>query len=96
MTVRGKAWVGQGSVDRVEISTDEGVTWRRASLGREGDKYAWRTFTFDFEPERFGFTTFLARAWDDRGNAQPIVSTWNPLGYYWNGIHRVGVLVVPA
>jgi DMSO/TMAO reductase YedYZ molybdopterin-dependent catalytic subunit len=94
--VRGKAWVGTGSVDRVEISTDEGVTWQRASLGRQGDKYAWRTFTFEFEPERFGYTTFLARAWDDRGNAQPMAAAWNPLGYFWNGVHRVGVLVVPA
>ena len=95
-TVRGKAWVGTGSVDRVEISTDEGITWQRARLGRQGDRYAWRTFTFDFEPERFGYTTLLARAWDDRGNAQPIVSAWNPLGYFWNGVHRVGVVVVPA
>lgn len=96
LTVRGKAWVGEGSVARVEISTDEGITWQRARLGPQGDKYAWRGFTFEFEPERFGYTTFLARAWDDRGNAQPMVAPWNPLGYFWNGVHRVGVLVVPA
>ncbi len=96
LTVRGKAWVGEGSVARVEISTDEGVSWQRARLGPRGDKYAWRSFAFDFEPERFGYTTFLARAWDDQGNAQPMVSPWNPLGYFWNGVHRVGVLVVPA
>ena len=40
-----------------------------------------------------GYVTFLARAWDDRGNAQPIASFWNPLGYFWNGVHRVGVVV---
>lgn len=96
VTVRGKAWVGEGRVERVEISTDEGVTWQRASVRPQGDKYAWRTFTFDYEPERFGYMTFLARAYDDRGNVQPIVAPWNPLGYFWNGIHRVGVIVVPA
>jgi len=37
--------------------------------------------------------TFLARAWDDRGNPQPAVPYWNPLGYFWNGWHRVGVVV---
>jgi hypothetical protein len=37
--------------------------------------------------------TFLARAWDDRGNAQPAAPNWNPLGYFWNGWHRVGVVV---
>jgi len=93
VTVRGHAWVGEGSVDRVEVSTDEGVTWQRASLARGGDRYAWKTFTFDFQPQRFGYVTFLARAWDDRGNAQPVTSYWNPLGYFWNGVHRVGVLI---
>jgi DMSO/TMAO reductase YedYZ molybdopterin-dependent catalytic subunit len=93
ITLRGRAWVGEGSVRGVEISTDEGRTWQRAQLARAGDKYAWRTFTYDYQPERFGYLTFLARAWDDQGNAQPAVPAWNPLGYFWNGWHRVGVLV---
>jgi sulfite oxidase len=93
ITVRGRAWVGEGSVSHVEVSVDEGVTWQRARLGPRGDKYAWRTFTFSYQPQRFGYTTFLARAWDDRGNAQPMASAWNPLGYFWNGVHRVGVMV---
>ncbi|HYG55740.1 MAG TPA: sulfite oxidase [Burkholderiales bacterium] len=93
ITVRGRAWVGEGSVERVEISTDEGRTWQRARLARAADKYAWRTFSADLTPERFGYITILARAWDDRGNAQPAVPYWNPLGYFWNGWHRVGVLV---
>jgi DMSO/TMAO reductase YedYZ molybdopterin-dependent catalytic subunit len=91
--VRGRAWVGEGAIERVEISTDEGKTWQRAQLAAPGDKYAWRTFTFSLEPKTPGYTTVLARAWDDRGNAQPAVSTWNPLGYFWNGWHRVGVMV---
>ncbi|MCC6212686.1 MAG: sulfite oxidase [Burkholderiales bacterium] len=93
LTVRGSAWVGEGAIDRVEISTDEGLTWQRASLGPRGDKYAWRRFAFEFQPQRFGYQTFLARAWDDRGNAQPLVPGWNPLGYFWNGVHRVGVVI---
>lgn len=91
--VRGKAWVGEGAIERVEISLDEGVTWQRAQLDAPGDKYAWRGFRLLFRPTRPGYQTFLARAWDDKGNAQPIVATWNPLGYFWNGIHRVGVTV---
>jgi len=93
VTLRGRAWVGEGAVDRVEISTDEGKTWRNASLARRGDAYAWRTFTFEYRPERAGYVTFLARAWDQQGNAQPAVPNWNPLGYFWNGWHRVGVVV---
>ncbi len=92
LNVRGRAWVGEGSVERVEISTDEGKTWERATLSRPGDKYAWRRFEAQV-PTRPGYMTILARAYDDRGNVQPAVSTWNPLGYFWNGWHRVGVVV---
>jgi DMSO/TMAO reductase YedYZ molybdopterin-dependent catalytic subunit len=93
LTVRGRAWVGEGAIERVEISTDEGKSWRNATLARRGAKYAWRTFTFEYQPERVGYVTFVARAWDEAGNAQPAVATWNPLGYFWNGWHRVGVVV---
>jgi DMSO/TMAO reductase YedYZ molybdopterin-dependent catalytic subunit len=97
VVVRGRAWVGEGNVDRVEISSDEGKTWQRAELAPAGDaryaKYAWRTFTYEFKPQGPGYVTFLARAWDSRGNAQPAQPAWNPLGYFWNGWHRVGVVV---
>ncbi|MEA3191668.1 MAG: hypothetical protein QOD26_1 [Betaproteobacteria bacterium] len=97
IVVRGRAWVGEGSIERVEISSDEGKTWQRAQLAAAGDarhaKYAWRTFTHEFKPSGPGYVTFLARAWDDRGNAQPAVPAWNPLGYFWNGWLRVGVVV---
>ena len=96
ITVRGKAWVGEGRVSHVDISWDEGMTWHRASLKRAKDKYAWSTFSIEFQPQRFGYVTFLARATDDRGNVQPVTPLWNPLGYFWNGIHRVGVVIVAA
>jgi len=91
--IEGRAWVGEGAVRRVEVSFDEGVTWQRAWLDRSGDKYAWRRFNFEHFPERVGFQTVLARATDDRGNTQPMSPVWNPLGYFWNGVHRVGFSV---
>ena len=93
-TVRGRAWVGEGEVERVEVSLDEGKSWQRAQLWRsESGKYAWRRFTYDFTPSRAGYTTLVARAWDSAGNVQPAIPAWNPLGYFWNGWHRVGVVV---
>ena len=91
--VRGSAWVGDGEIDRVEVSLDEGKSWQRAQLARPESKYAWRRFTYDFTPARAGYTTLIARAWDSAGNVQPAVPLWNPLGYFWNGWHRVGVVV---
>ena len=92
-TIRGRAWVGEGEIERVEVSLDEGKSWQRAQLARAESKYAWRRFTHDFTPARAGYTTLIARAWDSAGNAQPAIPAWNPLGYFWNGWHRVGVVV---
>ena len=96
ISVAGKAWAGENSITRVEISLDEGATWKQAALAKPGDKYAWRGFTFSALPKRQGYVTILARATDSKGNVQPIVAAWNPLGYFWNGIHRVGVTVEKA
>lgn len=91
--VEGRAWVGEGAIAAVDLSFDEGVTWQPAQLNSAGDKYAWRSFSIEFRPAKTGYVTALARAIDDRGNVQPIVAPWNPLGYFWNGIHRVGFLI---
>ena len=64
-----------------------------AAINSGGDKYAWRIFSTSYAPRSAGYTTVLARATDDQGNVQPIVPPWNPLGYFWNGIHRVGFMV---
>jgi DMSO/TMAO reductase YedYZ molybdopterin-dependent catalytic subunit len=91
--VEGRAWVGEGDIDRVEVSFNEGRSWQRAAINSGSDKYAWRVFSFEYTPNMPGYVTVLARATDSRGNVQPILSTWNPLGYFWNAIHRVGFVV---
>ena len=91
--VSGRAWIGEGDVSRVDVSTDNGRSWTSARLSAREDKYAWRKFTFPFLPDAPGPQTFIARAWDTRGNAQPEVPAWNPLGYFWNGWHKVEVVV---
>jgi DMSO/TMAO reductase YedYZ molybdopterin-dependent catalytic subunit len=94
--VEGKAWAGDFGIRRVEISTDEGVTWQAAQLSRSAYKYAWFPFSFEWRAQRRGFITFLARATDTEGNTQPLVAPWNPLGYFWNGVHRLGIVVEAA
>ena len=88
--IEGRAWVGEGSISRVDVSFDEGATWQQAHLNSATDKYAWRIFSTEYQSQKTGYVTALARATDNRGNVQPIMATWNPLGYFWNGIHRVG------
>lgn len=91
--VAGHAWVAEADIDRVEVSFDEGRTWQNAQLNAKAAKYAWQTFSYAYNPRGPGYVTVLARATDSKGNMQPIVTPWNPLGYYWNGLHRVGFTV---
>ncbi|MHB8882301.1 MAG: sulfite oxidase [Thermodesulfovibrionales bacterium] len=94
--VSGKAWAGDNGIQKVEVSVDEGVTWKPAMLSNQGDRYAWRMFTFSHRADRQGYMTLLARATDTAGNVQPISAVWNPLGYFWNGYHRVGITIEKA
>ena len=94
--VRGVAWSGDGAqVTRVEVSVDDGRTWRDAELGTSPGRYSWRTFTHRWTPSP-GTAHILARAYDDRGAVQPRVSPWNPGGYLWNAVQRVDVEVSRA
>jgi sulfite oxidase len=93
LVVRGSAWAGDYEVERVDVSLDNGATWRAANLAARGDRYAWRRFRLEVPLTRPGELTILARATDEKGNAQPALATWNPLGYFWNSIHRVGIVV---
>ncbi len=93
MLVEGRAWAGDYEIARVDLSFNEGVSWVRADLNAGGDRYGWRTFSYEYRPRSSGYMTVLARAADDKGSVQPIIAAWNPLGYFWNGIHRVGFLI---
>jgi hypothetical protein len=94
--VRGSAWAGEYDIERVNLSFDNGATWQPANLAPRGDRYAWRRFRLELPLARPGELTILARATDEKGNAQPVASTWNPLGYFWNAIPRVGIVVEKA
>lgn len=92
-TIRGFAWAGENAIERVEVSTDGGSKWRDAQLSSQKLRFAWRLFTLNWTPPDPGYYTILSRATDSAGRVQPIVPPWNPSGYLWNGIDRVGVTV---
>ena len=69
-TLRGRAWVGEGSLERVEVSADGGASWRDALLWHAEGRHAWRRFTWDFEPARAGPLELVARARDAAGRLQ--------------------------
>ncbi len=96
VTIRGIAWAGEEAIERVEVSTDGGSRWRDAQLSQPKLNFAWRLWTLDWTPAQPGYYTILSRATDSAGRVQPIVPPWNPSGYLWNGIDRIGVTVEAA
>jgi DMSO/TMAO reductase YedYZ molybdopterin-dependent catalytic subunit len=93
VTIRGFAWAGENAIERVEVSTQGGLKWAPAQLSSQKLPFAWRLFTYNWMPKAPGYHTIMARAVDTAGNEQPIVPPWNPSGYLWNGIDRIGVTV---
>lgn len=90
VTARGVAWNdGTSLIDAVEVSMDEGVTWRRAELQR-GGRYGWQHWQLPLQLPA-GTHTLISRAVDTLGNTQPLDGAidWNPAGYGWHGADRV-------
>ena len=65
----------------------------RADLSPQKLHFAWRLWHVDWKPAGPGYYTILSRATDTAGRVQPFVPAWNPSGYLWNGIDRIGVTV---
>ena len=96
VSIRGFAWAGEESIERIEISTDGGSRWNAAELLSPKLPFAWRLWRFQWRPAAPGYYTILSRATDSAGRVQPFVPAWNPSGYLWNGVDRIGVTVEEA
>ena len=82
-TVRGYAWVPNGTVGKVDVSIDGGKTFQPATVLDPNTEKAGARWEFAFTAQA-GDLTLTTRVTDDKGNAQPIdVATqkWNEQGY---------------
>jgi hypothetical protein len=50
-------------------------------------------WTLAWRPKQPGYHTVLSRATDVDGKTQPLVPTWNPSGYLFNAVDRIGLSV---
>jgi DMSO/TMAO reductase YedYZ molybdopterin-dependent catalytic subunit len=91
--VRGAAWTGDlgGRVVGVDVSVDQGRTWRPARLSSPATPFGWRLWEYAWMPAAERRYTILARARDSSGDVQPMVQEWNQGGYLWNAVARVDV-----
>ncbi|MDP5169392.1 MAG: sulfite oxidase [Bacteroidia bacterium] len=95
LAVSGKAWAGDLSVKRVEVSSDFGATWQAAQLDGPANRLAWQSWKASLSLPEKGYYEIWARATDSEGTSQPmVVPGWNPRGYLNNACHRIAVKVV--
>lgn len=87
LEAQGVAWTGLGTVERVEVSLNDGP-WAPAIVEATPHPYAWRRWrmALTLKPGRH---QLRARATDSLGETQPITTPWNRSGYLWNGIDAV-------
>jgi len=94
LAIRGHAWCGNTSVQKVDYSIDFGMTWKSCDLSDAVNRHAWQHFAAEVEFPQSGYYEVWARATDMAGQSQPmIVPGWNPKGYLNNACHRIAVRV---
>jgi DMSO/TMAO reductase YedYZ molybdopterin-dependent catalytic subunit len=88
VTVSGIAWDGGYGIRSVDLSTDGGNEWLKATLGQDLGRYAFRSFSLAL-PAKRGKLTVMARATNAIGQTQTATLIFNPAGYHHNVMHSV-------
>ncbi|MDA0263081.1 MAG: sulfite oxidase [Chloroflexi bacterium] len=92
-TVKGVAWSGDGHITKVEVSTDDGRSWRKADLEGPSGDYSWQRWKIEWNATSLGHSLLRCRATDSSGNVQPMLADWNYRGYQVNSVHSVPITV---
>jgi DMSO/TMAO reductase YedYZ molybdopterin-dependent catalytic subunit len=92
--LRGIALGGDCGVTQVDISTDQGQTWQKTSLGRDAGKYSFRQWSTQIRAPQSGKLVLQARCTNTKGEAQPSQPNWNPGGFMRNVIESVEITLV--
>jgi DMSO/TMAO reductase YedYZ molybdopterin-dependent catalytic subunit len=92
--LKGIAFDGGYGIADVEISTDEGNSWRRAVLGRDLGAYSFREWSATWTSAKRGDFSLNVRAVNRVGESQPSEAAWNPSGYMRNVIEKIHVTAI--
>lgn len=90
VTLRGRAWSGQGAVVRVDVGVDG--AWAEAVLDEPVGAFAWRAWSLAWEAPP-GDYLLSCRAVDGTGQTQPTLAPWNLQGMGNNLVQTVPVSV---
>ena len=72
LDIYGWALAGPSGIKRVEVSIDDGVSWRDAELVENRSPYVWTVWKYRFAPASKGSVMLRVRATDGTGVVQPL------------------------
>ncbi|MCK9913660.1 molybdopterin-dependent oxidoreductase [Microbacteriaceae bacterium K1510] len=86
--VSGIAWDGGYGIRSVDVSTDGGKTWVRATLGEDLGRFAFRPWSIDVDAKP-GKNTVTVNAINAIGQSQTSELIFNPAGYHNNVMQNI-------
>jgi sulfite dehydrogenase len=92
--LEGIAWDSGSGIKLVEVSMDDGTTWRGATLGQDLGRFSFRAWNVSLRASKPGPITIMVRAVSNAGAMQPAQLKFNPAGYQHNVIQSLKLTVV--
>ena len=93
ISLKGIAFDGGTGIKQVEISSDGGQNWQKASLGKDLGPFSFREWHLNFIPIQIGDAVLMVRATANSGEIQPMTANWNPGGYLRNVVESTTITV---
>ena len=90
----GWALAGPSGIKRVEISTDDGITWTNTRLVENSSPYVWTIWKYHFQPKVTGEFSIRVRATDGSGKTQPARDPESYLGQSAQARMKINVLSI--
>src|SRR6266516_1844933 len=90
--VKGMAYGGDRGITRVELSFDDGKSWRDAEIYYAGGDLAWSLWKTEWQPDAAGDFVHVVRATDGEGDVQE----WEEDRSFFSGVtgfHKIAVHV---
>jgi DMSO/TMAO reductase YedYZ molybdopterin-dependent catalytic subunit len=92
VALRGIAFGGDCAVAQVDVSIDDGRTWRRAELGQDEGKYGFRRWQAQLTFATPGEHSLRVRCTNSNGEYQPDGPNWNPAGFMRNAVESIRII----